>query len=138
MSIGIKVGNITDEIGTSDFFHSFFSTICFNLEESKWGKRFPVLLNNLYQGTLDSELALKAIGELNEIQKELSKLDPSKVIWDINELSKEPPWGPNISEEIHSLENYFVTSTGRDLIKVLLEALDEAATYNRKLTIVQC
>ncbi|EAH1619706.1 hypothetical protein D4258_13215, partial [Listeria monocytogenes] len=32
MAVGIKVDFLWFSIGTSDFFHSFFSTVCVNLE----------------------------------------------------------------------------------------------------------
>ena len=36
-----------------------------------------------------------------------------------------PPWESNISADITDLSNYFVTSTGRDLISSLKEILEE-------------
>src|SRR5690554_851207 len=111
MAVGIKVGSITDEIGTSDFFHAFFSTVSYNLEKG-WGSRFPALFEHLYQGSLEAELASAAIQELKLIKEELAAFAPSDVVWDIEDLSKQPPWGANISQEITSLANYFVTSTG--------------------------
>ena len=44
MAVGLKLGSITDEIGTSDFFHSFFLTIAGNLEPKGWGTKFPVIM----------------------------------------------------------------------------------------------
>lgn len=137
MAVGIKVGSITDEIGTPDFFHAFFSTVSSNLEE-QWGSRFPVLLTNLYQGELAAELAAKALAELEQVKDELAAFSPVNVVWDIEDPSKQPPWGSDISPDITSLANYFVTSTGRDLIETLKDALDEAARHNRSATIVQC
>lgn len=137
MAVGIKVGSITDEIGTSDFFHAFFSTVSYHLEE-KWGSRFPALMNQLYQGELEPGLAEKAVAELRQIKDELVRFETSKVVWDIENLSKQPPWGADISPDITSLANYFVTSTGRDLISTLIEALDEAAAHGKPATIVQC
>lgn len=65
MSVGVKVGSITDEIGTSDFFHAFFSTVSVNLESEGWASRFPTLLGKLYQGNLDASLVKSAISELH-------------------------------------------------------------------------
>ncbi|MFM2577669.1 Imm70 family immunity protein [Vibrio fortis] len=138
MSVGIKVGSITDEIGTSDFFHAFFSTISSNLESEGWASRFPVLLGKLYQGNLDASLAKSALLELYQIQSELATFKPEKAVWDIENPKKHPPWGSNISLEITSLANYFVTSTGRDLISTLIEALEDAASSNKPVAIVQC
>ena len=137
MAVGIKVGSITDEIGTPAFFHAFFSTVSYNLEK-QWGSRFPVLLTNLYQGELGAGLAAKALAELEQVKEELAAFSPKSVVWDIEDPSKQPPWGSDISPDISSLANYFVTSTGRDLIETLKEALDEAVRHNRSAAIVQC
>lgn len=138
MSIGIKVGSITDEIGSSDFLHAFFSTVSANLEPRGWGSKYPTLMLKLYQGNLDVIFVNDALRELQQIRKELSKLPPSDVVWDISEPSKQPPWGDKISKDITSLSNYFVTSTGRDLISTLVEAFEDAITTKKPLLIVQC
>jgi hypothetical protein len=67
MSVGIKVGSITDEIGTSDFFNAFFSTVSSNLENEGWASRFPTFLGKLYQGNLEANLAKSAISHLNSL-----------------------------------------------------------------------
>lgn len=125
MAVGIKLGSITDEIGTSDFFHAFFSTIAGNLEPGGWGTRFPVLMKKLYAGEIGQSDAGAALAELDEISRELAALPVTKVIWDIEDRSKVPPWGDNIASTITDLSNYFVTSTGRDLIATLREVLEE-------------
>ena len=50
--VGFKVGCIWYEIGAASFLHSFFSTVAYNLECGNWGTRFPVIMNELYQGKL--------------------------------------------------------------------------------------
>jgi hypothetical protein len=69
--------------------------------------------------------ASAALVELNEVSNELAALPVSKVIWDIEDRGKAPPWGDNIADTITDLSNYFVTSTGRDLIASLCELLEE-------------
>lgn len=83
-------------------------------------------------------MAAAAIQELKLIKEELAAFAPSKVVWDIEDLSKRPPWGADIAQEINSLANYFVTSTGRDLISTLIEALDDAAVHKKSAAIVPC
>ncbi len=138
MAVGIKVGSITDEIGTSEFFHAFFSTVSGNLEKEGWASRFPAVLGDLYQGKLDAASANSALSELIIIQKELSSFKPDMVVWDIENPNMQPPWGSNISADITSLADYFITSTGRDLISTLIEALEDAASSNKPVAIVQC
>lgn len=124
MTVGFKVGSIIDEIGSSDFFHAFFSTIAVRLEPV-WGARFPVLMTKLYQGELRQEDALMALSELATVQSELRAFAPSQIVWDIDDKTKSPPWGTEIASTISDLSNYFVTSTGRDLIETLREGIED-------------
>lgn len=126
MAVGFSVDFYWFQIGTGDFLHSFFSTVAFNLENKKWGSRFPIIMNKLYQGKLEFEDVDKAIEELKVIQEELKAYGPEKVIWDIEDLSKQPPWGNKISKDITDLSNYFVTSDGEDFLSVFFRALEEA------------
>lgn len=112
--VGFKVKFYWYQIGSGDFLHAFFSTVAYNLENMKWGSRFPVIMKELYQGHLPKEHVDAAIGELAVISAELRDLSPDHVIWDIEDLSKQPPWGNDISEDITDLSNYFVTSDGED------------------------
>ena len=124
MTVGFEVGSITDEIGSSDFFHAFFSTIAVRLEPA-WGARFPVLMTKLYRGELRQVDAVPALDELATVQAELRAFAPSQIVWDIDDKAKSPPWGAEIAATITDLANYFVTSTGRDLIETLREGIEE-------------
>lgn len=137
MSVGMRVGNIVDEVGTEDFLHAFFVTIYKRLEPTGWGTRFPTIMNDLYQGKLSSSKIKEAEIELHLIRKELQKHDPKSIVWDAENLSLRPPWGNNISKEITSLGNYFVTNTGRDLFDLLFECLQAAQKQNSDLIIEQ-
>lgn len=87
-------------------------------------------MNTLYQGMVNQDEIDEAINELSIIKLELEKFPPDKVIWDIEDLSKQPPWGDNISRDITNLSNYFVTSDGSDFISVLFNALKRAKEIN--------
>ena len=91
-------------------------------------------MNELYQGTLDKDNVETAIVELKKIQLELQAFSPDKVIWDIDDLSKQPPWGKNISNDITNLSNYFVTSDGEDFITIFFNALEKAKKLQMDLT----
>lgn len=96
-----------------------FTTISYHLEPNGWGTKYPLLLNKLYNGKLKYKYIKDAIKEIDEIKESLKNYSPSQVIWDIEDISKTPPWGDNISDEITDLSNYFVTSDGEDLITIL-------------------
>ncbi|MDP9959436.1 Imm70 family immunity protein [Chryseobacterium lathyri] len=57
------------------------------------------------------------------------------LIWDIKDLSKQPPWGSNIAERITSLANYFYTSDGEDLFAVFKKAMDVAKKVSKELSV---
>ena len=107
-----------------------------NLETAGWGSRFPVLLSRLYQGELAQAYAGEALQELARIAQELSALPPGRVIWDIDDRTRQPPWGSDISPDITDLSNYFVTSTGKPLIPVLQDRLQALAMQGGVLRVV--
>ncbi len=100
MVVGLQTGPIFFKIGTGSFLHCFFSTISYNLENSKGGSKFPYLMNDLYRKELTPENIEKAEIELNIIHTALKSFPPNKVIWDIEDLSQRPPWGNNIADRI--------------------------------------
>lgn len=133
--VGLQVQFYWYQIGAASFLHSFFSSVCFRLEQGEWGSKFPRLMNDLYQGRLKSEYVKDALVELKEIKQELAKFPPSDVIWDIEDLSASPPWGNNISPDITNLSNYFVTSDGEDFLLILQHALEKALEIDSDLII---
>ena len=135
MAVGFKVKFYWYQIGHGDFLHSFFSTVAYHLENKNWGDRFPIIMNHLYQGKIDGKDISRAIEELNIIKKELTAFTPEQVIWDIEDLLKQPPWGREISEDITDLSNYFITSDGKDFIDVFSDALIKAKEMNSDLEI---
>jgi 2,3-bisphosphoglycerate-dependent phosphoglycerate mutase len=58
------------------------------------------------------------------------------IVWDFDDLSKSPPWGDNISEDVTDLSNYFGTSDGEDLFDILLHALKSSHSEKTNLEIV--
>lgn len=135
MAVGFTVKFFWYSIGTGDFLHSFFSTIAYNLEDGAWGSKYPYIMNELYSGRLDKDHIEAAIKELDIIVPKLKKFSPDKVVWDIDDLSKRPPWGDNISSDITDLSNYFVTSSGEDLISVIRCAFQDGIEYDTDVKI---
>ncbi len=136
MAVGFSIDFLWYQVGSAEFLHAFFSTICYHLENNRWGSKYPYLMKNLYQGALEWHDVKFAKKELADIQSRLSGLKPSQVIWDIDDLSKQPPWGNNISKEITDLSHYFVTSDGRDLISVIFDAFEAAEDEKERVEII--
>lgn len=135
MAVGFKVKFYWYQIGHGDFLHSFFSTVAYNLENKIWGSRFPIIMNELYQGKIEYKNINVALEELDMIKKELKSLSPQNVVWDIEDLSKQPPWGNNISKDITDLSNYYVTSDGNDFLTIFSHALEKAKEVNSEIEI---
>jgi hypothetical protein len=135
MGVELRTGSVVWPVGTSDFFHAFFSTIAARLEPDGWGSRFPAVMKELYGGTIHGEEAARALAELDQIREELRALPPSDVVWDYEDRTKQPPWGDDISSDITDLGNYFVTEDGKDLFDVLGEAVGYAARSQYPLVI---
>lgn len=134
--VGFQVDLYWFQIGAGDFLYSFFSTVAYRLEGAKWGDRFPVIMKKLYQGEIERKDIDKAIKELNIIKKELEAFTPDQVVWNIEDLSQQPPWGSDISEDITDLSNYFVTSDGEDFLSVFFDALETAKEIDSGVEIV--
>ncbi|MFT5083923.1 MAG: 2,3-bisphosphoglycerate-dependent phosphoglycerate mutase [Lentisphaeria bacterium] len=135
MTVGLKIGSVFNVIGSGEFLHSFFSTISFHLEPKGWGSRFPELMNELYQGKLDAANAKKALADACAIKKELSSIKPDRVVWEIENLGKMPPWGEYVDESVSDLSNYHITSTDRVVMDVLIECLEYQVESGKALSI---
>lgn len=94
-------------------------------------------MKHLYDGLLEKQYVGNAIDELHTVKKEFSYISPQKVIWDIEDLSQQPPWGNDILEDITDLSNYFVTSEGEELFDVLFKAFGRAKDDHENVEIKQ-
>ena len=126
MTGGIIVDFLWFPIGTDSFLYSFFSTICYRLEHQKWGKKFPVVMNELYSGSLSCNSIKTCRREIETIEKKFKRLSSSAVVWSLENLDEKPPWGEDISGDITNLAEYFITCDGKNLFDVLKAALKEA------------
>ncbi len=135
MAVGFTVKRYLYTIGGGDFLHAFFSTVCGQLENEQWGSKYPYIMQELYEGELSAEHLQQAAEELAQIKLGLARFTPDQVIWDIEDRSLMPPWGDQISDSITDLSNYFVTSSGEDLLDVFQNALTKAQQLHVPLRI---
>ena len=135
--IYLKVKNKYFEIGSVDFFKSFFETIFIRLENSIWGSEYPVLMNEFYTGNVSKDTVQLLKIELNKVHDNLKKHSPDEIVWDSDNLNIKPPWGDNISHDITDLGNYFVTSNGVQLFDIINEAINFADENKEDIQIVK-
>ncbi len=136
MTIGFRQGSVVTEIGPGGLLHSLFSTIAVHLEGGKWGARFPTILNLLYQGSLPEIEVDAALREFSAIKKGLELLSPDQIVWDIDAPGLVPPWGSQYGSHVTSMANYFVTTSGRNLVNELLENLESLKIHGGSLDII--
>lgn len=121
MSLGLLVGDVSWRVGSPDLLHAFFSTISVRLEPLGWGTRFPVLLDDLYQGELAVDQVETALSELLLARRELSLLPATSVVWDADDPTATPPWGDAVTAP--DVAACFWTEDGRSLFDVVAAAL---------------
>ena len=102
------------EIGNNDYLYCFYSTIYTNL--SKQSKDISLAIDFLKEGKCKGSDGHEIAREFNLIRDRLSKLDISKIVYDMSNAKAKAPWEDNISPIITSCGNFFVTSEGKDLI----------------------
>lgn len=137
MNVGIAVDCFYYELGHSDFVHSFFSTISFHLEQEGWATKYPLLMNDLYNAKLQWKDISFAKANLKEIEQELSILLPDQVVWNLDDLLQNPPWGDTISSQVTSLAHYFATADGKTFFEVLRAAMEVAEEEKCDLQLIQ-
>lgn len=126
MSLTLWAGRRPFPVGSSSFLKAFFSTIFIRLEDETWGSRYPVVMHDLYAGCVPHEKAEAASEEIARIREALAEFGTNRVVWDFEDRSTRPPWDDDISPDIKSLADYFVTSDGKSLLNVLQDAFEEA------------
>ena len=68
------------ELGSYEYINCYLSTISKFLEEGKWGKRFPILIESLdAKAKIDPDTAEELLMELNLIREELKKFPPCRI-----------------------------------------------------------
>lgn len=135
MAVGFFVKPIFFLVGTGSFLNSLFSTILVKLENRQRGSRFPLIMNNLYNGKVSNTEILAFKKEVAELKNALKKLPPTEIVWDSEDENLSPPWGTNISKDITNMYNYFVTSDGKLLFDKLDEAIEAVEKTQRDLII---
>lgn len=119
-SIAFRHGDTITDIGFDIVLHSLLSTVALHLEGGNWGERFPLIMLKLYQGKLDADNAVTALRELQAMQAGLASLRPDQVVWDINDLQRQPPWGKAINPGTTSMANYHATVESTNLLDDML------------------
>lgn len=136
MTIGMKQGSVITIIGPGGLLHGLMSTVALHLESGLWGARFPLIMGKLYAGSLPAEDAHGAMLEARAMREGLRTLRPDQVVWDIDHLGEDPPWGKAVGPHVTSMADYFVTTTGRNLMDEIIDNLESLMEFGGTIDIV--
>ncbi len=110
------------EIGSPAFFHCFFSTIAYRLENDAWGSVYPRLMLDFYTGRLRVADVPEALRELDAVQAAFERMPPTDIIWDYDDLERQPPWAEGVLDTVTCAAECFFTSREEHLFTVLRQA----------------
>ena len=135
--VAIRNGRVFTQVGPSAILHGLFSTISHNLEPEGWGSRFPVVMNDLYQGRVDAPQMSSALSELRVIASELQDVPVAQVVWDIDNPTAPPSPHYTLGASATNAADYFVTVTGRNLLRDgLIDNVESAVEFGDEVEIV--
>lgn len=140
-NVGFKVDIIWSEFGYSETLYSWFSTICYRLENSKWGSRFPVVMNNFYydeKNGVKFEDLEKFKNELKTIKDEFSKLSVKDAIWSFEEnIYNVPNNKPNLNYNADNLSNFYVNTGMNTIYKIFEKVFERMLFFKANCIIVE-
>lgn len=106
-------------LDSGEHFRSFFSTIWNRLEHRRWGSRFPVMMNKLFQGYADASDMDALAAELKVIQEEFRQLPVYELTWNYEKPDACPPDGMQFDAPVRTCEDFFLHYNGLDLFHAL-------------------
>ena len=134
--VGFLVFTGWTEFGYSETLYSWFSTICYRLEDKKWGSKFPIVMNKLYY---DEEYGVPYEdledfkNELVTIKVEFSKLSPKDAIWSFEEnILEVSPNMSNINYNAKNLVDFYVNPRNKNIFNLLDTITSDDMPYYKK------
>lgn len=121
-NVRVRVGDWSAELAPVHIVNALGATISYRLEPEADPRRFPAVLNGLFNGRLEPGAAGAAVAELETISRELAQLPPERAVWSVQDLRRRDDSDEPVNHAAHHLGEYFIAANGRPLLEVLLEA----------------
>ncbi len=125
MTIMSKDGIVLADVGNSEYWLLFYSTIITKLDSIK--DSIPFALKFLENGTCEAADCLETARQLNLIRDKLSQLSTDELVFDYKDPANKKRKHIDISPIVTSCGNFFTTADGKDLIFELNSILCYAA-----------
>lgn len=130
-----RVGLWTARLGPRGIVEALRATIVYRLEPESVPRRFPAVAAELWGGRLEPERAAAALGEIEEIARELGALPTARAVWSLRSLRRIDDSGLPVDHAAENLRDYFVAPDGRPLLAVLAEAVRRSAAEGRPVVL---
>ena len=108
-------------VGTSDIWHSLYSTVCINLKRKT--RHISLAVRFLKSGTCSSADAMETARQFNLIRDMLSQFSPNDLVYDLDNPKGPAPWDHKISPVVTSCANFYTTADGGDLLYEIVSIL---------------
>ena len=102
------------DVGSEDIFFSLYSTAEVRLKLFK--RKIPLAMEFLKTGKYEGKDGYEVARQFNLLRDEFSKVKPSEVVYDCNDLKKKAPWDGKVSPVVTSAANFYTTADGKDLL----------------------
>lgn len=135
MAVSLVIKNAYYELGSSSLLNAFFSSIYFHLVMGKKFNRYPKIFPGFFQGKLDWRDANEVRDNFKNIREGLKQIGSDKLIWDIYDLTKAPPWDKNTINETIPLSDFFTTEKGVNFFDIIDDVLEESTQSKTDITI---
>jgi len=135
ISLFIRVSCFGFSLGAAESLESLLATIAYNLENRKWGSKYPIIMNDFYNGLIKKEQIEDALKELDTIESGLSKIKADQVVWVKCKELRHPSIVNNINQYATNLAVYFKNPDGVNMITLIRNALKKGLNRNRDVTI---
>lgn len=122
------------QLAPPEIIEALFATISYRLEPGGRGTRFPIVMNSLFAGRLDSEDAGAALTELGHIEAGLRELPPDRVVWSLTDLRRFDDSTLPVSHSAANVYEYFVAEDGRPLLAHVREGVERSLGAGGSMT----
>ncbi len=123
------------DLAPAQVIEALFASISYRLEPEGTATRFPILMDSLYAGRLDSKDAPAALLELGHIEAGLKALPPERAVWSFTDLRRIDDSEQPVNHAATNLYEYFISSDGQPLVAHLRRAAEDSMLAKRDLTL---
>jgi len=113
---------------------ALFATISYRLEPGGRGTRFPIVMNSLFAGRLDSRDAGAALIEIGHIEAGLRELTIDRVVWSLTDLRRFDDSSLPVNHSAASVYEYFAAEDGRPLLAHIRESIERSMSIGKGVT----